>query len=218
MGAAVQKQYLELAGIPILGHVLRSLTRNLQVHELVLVCPSGDEGYCRDRIVEPLGIQKITIITPGGKERQESVFNGLLALSDNIDMAVIHDGARPLLRAEDLMAVVKAALESGAATLAVPVKDTVKLADENLYVKCTLPRERLWLTQTPQAFSYSLLLEAHRKALQTGFKGTDDAALVEALGQPVRIVTGSYMNLKITTKEDLLIAEALMKGYWSDQP
>ena len=211
MGALMPKQYLELAGLPVLGHTLRVLTSSPAVNELVLVCPPGEEDYCRNMILAPLGIPKISAIVPGGKERQESVYNGLLALSAATELVVIHDGARPLLRREHLEAVLAAATEWGAATLAVPVKDTVKLAGANLLVDSTLPRERLWLTQTPQAFAYSLLIKAHRQAMQDGFLGTDDAALVEALGEPVRLVEGSYSNLKITTAEDLLIAEALLE-------
>ena len=210
MGGAVRKQYLELEGIPVLGHVVKTLADNPMVDYLVLVCSPGEEAYCGSIITERLGIQKEIKIVAGGNERQESVLNGLLALSGNTDFAVIHDGARPLLKSEELDLVLDAALKYGAATLAAPVKDTVKMADESGLVIRTLPRESLWLTQTPQVFRYDLIMEAHRQAALAGFKGTDDASLVEAMGEPVYIVTGSYTNIKITTREDLLLAAALM--------
>ena len=212
MNAAVPKQYLELDGVPVLGHVLKTLANSALIDELVLVCLPGEEEYCRNEIVERLGIQKVVGIIPGGNERQESVYNGLLALSDDTEIAVVHDGARPLLKPAELALVVAAALEYGAATLAARVKDTVKLADKDGFVKSTLPREALWLTQTPQAFHYNLIMKAHKQAVQTGFQGTDDASLVEALGEPVRLVTGSYDNLKVTTPEDILLAKALLRS------
>ncbi|MCL2766430.1 MAG: 2-C-methyl-D-erythritol 4-phosphate cytidylyltransferase [Peptococcaceae bacterium] len=210
MNADKRKQYLDMDGIPVLGHVVKTLADSTTVDNLVLVCLPGEEDYCRSVIIEPLGVKKTINIVPGGNERQESVYNGLLALSDDTEIAVVHDGARPLLKAAELDLVVEAALKYRAATLAVPVKDTVKQADEFGFVKSTLARERLWLTQTPQAFSYALILEAHQQAILTGFKGTDDASLVEALGKPVRIVLGSYKNIKITTPDDLLLAAVLV--------
>jgi len=212
MGLAVKKQYLLLEGIPVIGHTLKVIANSPVVHSIVLVTSPGEEAYCKAAIVERLGISKVAAIVPGGSERQESVFNGLLALSTDTGVVVVHDGARPLLRTEELAAVVDAAVKYGAATLAVPVKDTVKLAGGDDFVAGTLPRERLWLTQTPQAFSYRLILEAHHRAMEAKHTGTDDAGLVEMLGQPVKIVAGSYENLKITTPEDLLVASAIIKA------
>ena len=212
MGAATPKQYLELNGRPILSYALKTLADCPSVECLVLVCSPGDEEHCRTNIIERLGIKKSVKIVPGGNERQKSVYNGLLALSDDTDIAVIHDGARPLLKPEDLLRVIEAARQYGAATLAAPAKDTVKVADERGMVVSTLKRESLWLIQTPQAFNYDLIMRAHQQATQTGFKGNDDASLVEVLGEPVSIVTGSYANIKITTQEDLLIATAYLRS------
>ena len=212
MGAAAPKQYLELGGRPIVGYAVKTLADCSIIDNLVLVCSPGDEAYCRTIITEQLGIKKEIEIVAGGNERQESVYNGLLALPADTDVAVIHDGARPLLKPPELSLVVDAAIKYGAATLATPVKDTVKLADGNGFVTSTLNREFLWLIQTPQAFNFSLIMKAHQQAALTGFKGNDDASLVEALGAPVRIVTGSYANIKITTREDLLLAAALLRS------
>jgi len=212
MGLAVKKQFLQLEGIPVIGHTLKVIADSPVVHDIVLVASPGEETYCRRTIVERLGIRKVAAIVPGGSERQESVYNGLLALSADTGIVVIHDGARPLLRPEELSAVVEGAAQYGAATLAVPVKDTVKLAGEEEFVAETLPRERLWLTQTPQAFRHQLIIEAHQRAMRMKYTGTDDAGLVEMLGRPVKIVAGSYENLKITTPEDLLVASAIIKA------
>ncbi|OPY57276.1 MAG: 2-C-methyl-D-erythritol 4-phosphate cytidylyltransferase [Pelotomaculum sp. PtaU1.Bin035] len=212
MGVKTKKQYLLLEGIPVVGRVLKVISDSPVVQSIILVTSPGEEAYCRTAIVERLGIPKIAAIVPGGNERQESVYNGLLALSSDTGIVIVHDGARPLLSPEGLAAVVDAAVNHGAATLAVPVKDTVKLAGEGGFVAGTLPRDRIWLTQTPQAFRYSLILEAHQRALETKQSGTDDAGLVELLGIPVKIVAGSYENLKITTNEDLIIASAIIRA------
>jgi len=210
MGAQVPKQYLPLAGIPLLGHALRVLDTSPVIQSIVLVVAAGEEEFCRKNVVEELGIRKIKAIVTGGRERQDSVYSGILALSPETELVVIHDGARPLLDPTELLAVVETAARYGAATLAAPVKDTVKMAGREGLVAETLPRERLWLTQTPQAFQRDLILRAHLAAREADYLGTDDAGLVERLGHPVKIVPGSYRNIKVTTPEDLIIASALL--------
>jgi 2-C-methyl-D-erythritol 4-phosphate cytidylyltransferase len=210
MGAQVPKQYLLLGGIPLLGHALKVLDSSPVIQSIVLVAGAGEEEFCRKNVVKELGIRKIKAIVTGGRERQDSVYSGILALSPETDLVVIHDGARPLLSSAELLAVVEAAVGYGAATLAVPVKDTVKMAGGDGLVAQTLPRERLWLTQTPQAFRRDLILRAHRAAREANHLGTDDAGLVERLGFPVKLVPGSYRNIKVTTPEDLIIASALL--------
>jgi len=210
MGTETKKQYLSLAGIPVLGHVLKVMEASRVVQDIVIVVGPGEEEYCRSAVVEKLGIKKVRAILPGGKERQDSVYCGLLALSPATGIVVVHDGVRPLLSAGDLEKVAVAAEKHGAVTLAAPVKDTVKLAESDGFVSGTLPRERLWLVQTPQAFRYDLILGAHRRAREDMFTGADDAGLVERLGLPVKIVPGSYENIKITTPEDLVVAAALL--------
>lgn len=211
MGTGVKKQYLILEGIPVLGHVLRVLEKSTVIKSVVVVVGSGEEDYCRVAVVGKLGLKKVAAIVPGGKERQESVYNGLLALSPGTGMVVIHDGARPFLDAKCLQVVVEAAGAYGAATCATPVKDTVKFADGEDFVSRTLPRERLWLVQTPQAFRYDIIFGAHRRARDDKYTATDDAGLVEYLGLPVKIVPGAYSNIKITTPEDLIVASAMIK-------
>ncbi|MDD3652708.1 MAG: 2-C-methyl-D-erythritol 4-phosphate cytidylyltransferase [Desulfotomaculaceae bacterium] len=209
MGTSLKKQFLDLEGTPVVGHVLKVLENSPFVHSVVVVVSPGEEEYCRSEIVVQLGLSKVMAIVPGGNVRQKSVFNGLLALSSDTDIVVVHDAARPLLTPEGLSAVVDAALIYGAAAQAVPVKDTIKMAGEDGFVTETLQRDRLWVAQTPQAFRYRLIIDAHRKAVEAKYTGTDDAVLVERLGQPVKLVAGSYANLKITTPEDLIIVSAI---------
>lgn len=212
MGFSVKKQYLSLAGLPLLGHVLRVLEACPVISGVVVVAAPGEVAFCWELVVGPLGCKKIMAVVAGGQTRQESVYNALAALPPDTNVVVVHDGARPLLGPAEIQNAVECAIRHGAATCAVPVKDTVKLAGADGAVAETLPRERLWLTQTPQAFDFQLLLKAHQWARDAGFAGTDDAVLVEMLGRPVKLVMGSYENFKITTPEDLAMAEAVMAG------
>lgn len=210
MGIKAKKQFLALDGTPLVGYALKILDASSMINSIVVVVSPGDEEYCRTAVVDKLGINKASAIVPGGKERQDSVYNGLLALSNDTDIVVVHDGARPFFSPVILAAVIEAAQTYGAATCAVPAKDTIKLAGEDGFVTGTLPRGRTWLVQTPQAFRYELIIEAHRRAREENFLATDDTALVEALDRPVKIVMGSYDNIKITTAEDLAVAQAII--------
>jgi len=211
MGTGIKKQFLSLDGIPVVGYVLKKLEVSPIIKSIVMVVNPGEEEYCRGAVVDRLGIRKVAAIVPGGKERQDSVYNGLLALSADTGIVVVHDGVRPVIGSGMLQAVVGAAETYGAATCAVPVKDTVKLAGEDGFVTRTLSRDRLWLIQTPQAFRYEIIIEAYRKAQAENFFTTDDAGLVEFLGKPVKIVPGSYKNIKITTPEDLTLVSVFLK-------
>jgi len=211
MGTDTKKQYLDLNGIPVLGHVLKSLEASPVINGVVLTVNPGEEEYCRKAVVDALGLSKVTAIVPGGKERQDSVYNGLLALSGDYGIVVVNDGVRPVIDHAVLRAVVQAAAAHGAAASAVPAKDTVKMAGDDGFVARTLPRESLWLTQTPQAFRYEIIMEAHRRARLEKFFATDDAGLVEFTGQPVKLVPGSYKNIKITTPEDLVMVSIFLQ-------
>lgn len=219
MGMSIKKQYLTLAGVPLLGYALKTMEDSPTVQEIVVVVGPGEENYCCDAVVKKLGLNKIAAIVQGGSERQDSVYNGLLALSPDIDIVVVHDGVRPFLNQDILVEVVAAAQKYGAATCAVPAKDTVKLSDEDKFVTRTLPRDCTWLVQTPQAFRYKLLMTAHRRAQEDNLLVTDDTALVESLGGQVKIIMGAYENIKITTPEDLDVARAIIEtagqgGLW----
>jgi 2-C-methyl-D-erythritol 4-phosphate cytidylyltransferase len=209
MGSAIKKQYLPLCGEPILVRTLQTLVQVDAVERLILVVAEEDMEYVRD-LVDAAGLPKIGAIVPGGKERQDSVQAGLKALADSTEWVFVHDAARPLVSSPEVEKVLSAAREMGAATLGVPVKDTIKRVENGRVVE-TLQRELLWAVHTPQAFRRDWLEEAHRRTAKEGALGTDDASLVEWAGYPVAMVEGSYENLKITTPEDLAIAEMLWR-------
>jgi 2-C-methyl-D-erythritol 4-phosphate cytidylyltransferase len=210
MQAGVNKQYLLLAGRPILAHTLAIFVAHPRIDRICIVVPAEEIDYCRAEIVAGNDLDKVSAIFAGGSTRQDSVSNGLLGCgADSDDLVVIHDGARPLLSATELDALLDAATASGAATLGVPVKDTIKEVKDGVIV-ATPERSSLWQVQTPQAFRYWLILAAHCQARAENFAGTDDAMLVERLNHAVAMVAGSYRNIKITTPEDLAIASALL--------
>lgn len=210
MGGPVRKQYRTLAGRPILAHTLAAVAACPEIEEIVLVAPAEDQEMCRTTVVAPLEISTPVKIVSGGAERQMSVANGLEAISAGIDLVAIHDGVRPFVRPEEFSAILAAAQEHGAAILAVPAADTLKRADNQGRVRETLDRADIWMALTPQAFRLDLLKKSHAAAHRDHVLGTDDAALVERLDQPVHLVPGSRTNLKITTPEDLILAQALL--------
>ena len=209
MNMDINKQYIEIGGKPILARTIEIFENCSQVDEIILVVNSNEIVYCKQNIVDVFGFRKVTAIVAGGDTRQASVYNGLLQLNDSCSIVLIHDGARPFVSEESIIESIAIASEFGCACVAVPVKDTIKSADSNDIVQETLDRSRLWSVQTPQTFRYSLILDAHKKAREAGFSGTDDATLAERLGHPLRLVYGSYYNIKITTEEDLVLAEAI---------
>jgi len=213
MGAGSNKQYLLLDGMPILARTVRTFQQAPFIDAIYLVSPEQEIPLCRSEVVERYGFSKVRAIVAGGAERQHSVRNGLAAIEgiEPDDLVLIHDGVRPFVTEEMLMSAASAARESGAAIVAVPVKDTVKVVRDGV-ITDTPAREQLWLAQTPQAFRFDLIRAAHADAAAQGFLGTDDASLVERQGGEVRIVTGDYRNIKITTPEDMILAEAFLRG------
>ena len=205
-----KKPYLELLDKPILTHTIDVFDQSSVVDTIFVIVDEMDFDACRSVVIEPYGFQKVAGIVPGGGTRQDSVFNGLKVLPEDTDFVVVHDGVRPFVTAEMIFTCLEAATDWGAAIAAVPVKDTIKITDRDGFVVETPDRSELWAIQTPQVFRKDLLIEAHRNAQQKGIQLTDDAALVEQLGLKVKCVMGSYRNLKITTPEDLILAEALM--------
>ncbi|MCK4503089.1 MAG: 2-C-methyl-D-erythritol 4-phosphate cytidylyltransferase [Desulfuromonadales bacterium] len=214
MGGTVSKQYLELVGKPILAHTLTLFENHPQVENIYLIVPCGDIDYCQEQIVERYGFSKVQRIVAGGAERQDSVRNGLQALvEDGFGQPqrpiLIHDGARPLFDSRKLSALIEVVCETGACTIGVPVKDTIKQV-ENSMITASPDRRLLWQVQTPQGFQYQLIDKAFAQADADGFVATDDASLVERLGHTVQMLEGDYRNIKVTTPEDILIAVALL--------
>jgi 2-C-methyl-D-erythritol 4-phosphate cytidylyltransferase len=213
MGAAINKQYLLLNGMPIVAHTIALFEHAPFIDDIYLVTPEPEIPYCREQVVERYAFAKVRNIVPGGAERQHSVLNGLRAVADarDDDVVLIHDGVRPLVPVHVLERALEAAAEHDAALVAVPAKDTVKIVADGI-VRETPPRENIWLAQTPQAFRYGVIRAAHEAADAERFLGTDDSMLVERLGREVHIVPGDYRNIKITTPEDLILAEAFLRG------
>ncbi|MDT8862316.1 2-C-methyl-D-erythritol 4-phosphate cytidylyltransferase [Alkalihalobacillus sp. MEB130] len=208
MKAGKNKQFLELSGEPLIVHTIRLFSEDIYCEEVVLVVNPNEVQMMKD-IVKEYHLTKVTSFVSGGQERQHSVKNGIDSISDD-QIVLVHDGARPFVKKEVIHQLVEKANKMGAVTVAVPVKETIKKVVAEKVVD-TLNREELWSIQTPQAFQLSLLKKAHMQAEKAGMMGTDDASLVEWLGQDVAIVEGDYQNIKLTTPEDVLFAEAILK-------
>lgn len=213
MHSDIQKQYMLLDGRPLIAYALEAFERSC-ADDLVLVTGAGEAEFVQKEILPPLGLTKLRSIVTGGKERYHSVYEGLKALR-NCDYVLIHDGARPLVTEAVISRAVQAAVQNDACVVGMPVKDTIKVADAHGFAESTPDRSLLWQVQTPQAFAYPLVRGAYDRLMadETLQKGiTDDAMVVEHLsGTKVRLVEGSYENLKATTPEDLVLAEALLK-------
>lgn len=217
MESKVQKQYLLLKEKPVLYYSLKCFQES-RVDEVILVVPSGEIEYCRKNIVEKYGFSKVKYVLEGGKERYHSVIQGLSVIKDT-DLVMIHDGARPFLKSEIIERCIEGASRYHACIVGMPVKDTIKVLDKEQRIESTPQRSSLWQVQTPQCFDYSLIREAYRKlekeektAKMTEVSITDDAMVVEYfMDQKVKVVEGSYQNIKITTPEDMIVANAFLE-------
>ncbi|MEH7383213.1 2-C-methyl-D-erythritol 4-phosphate cytidylyltransferase [Bacillus sp. JJ1533] len=211
MNAGKNKQFIELKAIPVIIHTLRVFEHDPMCSGIILVI-NKDEQSIFEELIQTHHIKKVVSLVQGGSERQYSVYNGLQAVKDT-DIVLVHDGARPFLKQTHVHELVNVATEKGAAVLAVPVKDTIKRASRDLYVEETVERSSLWAIQTPQAFHVSILQEAHEMAKKEDFLGTDEASLVERIPKQVYIVKGDYLNMKLTTPDDLVFAEAILQNW-----
>jgi len=212
MGHDLPKPYLPLAGKPILAHTLGIFEKIKEIREVTLVVHPEELGYCQEKVISRYGFKKVLRLVPGGKERQDSVYNALKALKneDDLEIVLVHDGVRPFVQPEQICRVIQAARSHGAAVLGLPAQDTLKTVNSDGEIRQTLERKDIWQIQTPQAFQAALLHRAFVEAYSRDFYGTDEASLVEALQQPVLVVPGSPLNLKITTPDDLALAEAIL--------
>ncbi len=211
IGQKTPKQFLNLLGQPVLAHTLLPFESVQEISEVIVLLPKGWEEHCRREIIEKYDFKKVSKLISGGKERQDSVYRGLKETSAKSDLIVIHDGVRPLVTKTMIEASLTTASTYGAAVVAVPLADTLKKVVSGHLIKETLKREGLWLAQTPQTFRRDILLKAYDAAFSDGFYGTDDAALMERAGFEVRVVPGAITNLKVTTPEDLRLAEIFLR-------
>ena len=208
----LDKLFAPLGGLPLLAHSAMAFNESPLVRAIVIAASAHNLGDVQ-RLVRNLGLEKVGSVVEGGARRQDSVLNALQELNGS-DIVLVHDGARPFVDESMIERAISTASKSSASTAAVPVKDTIKVANPDMTVSDTPARDSLWAAQTPQAFAYDLLLEAHSLV---DYDVTDDAAMIEAIGHPVHLFIGSYDNIKVTTPEDLHIAEAILRSRRREQ-
>lgn len=211
MGGAVKKQYILLRGKEVLARTVDVFEACEFIDEIIVVVSKDEIDYVKEKIVEAYNYSKIEKIIAGGAERQDSVYNGLKAADKNTDYVIVHDGARPFITKEVILKCLEKAKETGASIVGVPVKDTIKICNAKTHiVEQTPDRNTLWTIQTPQIFSFELLMRAYEHALAHKLQVTDDSMIAEAFGKEVYITQGEYSNIKVTTPEDLIIGEAII--------
>lgn len=210
MGGSVKKPFLQIHGKPIFLHTIERFSQIETISEIIVVVGEAEIIYLREQWQDALDACKVKKIITGGKRRQDSVYNGLCETGTDVEIVLIHDIVRPLVRKEQIEAVIHKVKESHAAILAAPMKATVKEAGSDLCIRRTVPRNNLWMAQTPQGFNRELILKVFNQFNDVGREFTDDAQMVEKAGHPVYIVPGTDENIKITTPEDMRIAEALL--------
>ena len=215
MNSAVQKQYMQLLEYPVLYYSIKTFEESL-VDEIILVTGMDEQEYCKKEFIEKYGFHKVQKIVSGGKERYHSVYEGLKAAGDS-DYVFIHDGARPFVTTDIIARTLAGAKEYGACVAGMPVKDTIKIINEQGFTVQTPARDKVWMMQTPQTFSYPLILDAYMKLIEQEQLGhkidvTDDAMVLERVGKiQSKMVNGAYENIKITTPSDLQFAEYLQQ-------
>lgn len=210
MGTEISKQFLPLGGKEILAHTVQKFEKAKNIRDIILVT-GADSLQDVQEMAQEYGWEKIVSIVAGGKERQDSVWNGLQQVAADTEIILIHDGVRPFVTEDILNISIETALEMGGCVAGVPAKDTIKVCDGENIAIATPDRSTLWQIQTPQTFRKERIVKAYEQAKEDGFVGTDDASFAEHCGYPVKVIMGSYRNIKITTKEDLIIGEAFLK-------
>jgi len=205
----VNKQYLKLGDRPLLAHTLEVFANNNKIDQIVVVVKKEEMDYCQKKILNKYGFENLKLVA-GGETRQQSVYAGLMAFSPAINHVIIHDGARPLISKDLLNKVIKKLSKYKALTTAIPVKDTIKIVNKESFVQKTPNRDSLRAIQTPQAFEYDLIYEAHEN-FDGKAKATDDASLVENMGYKVKVIRGENSNIKITTPIDLVYAQNILR-------
>ena len=209
MNMGINKQFIKLKGKEIIAYTIEKFYNNSNIEDIVVVVKEDEAEFFDKEIIEKYNFKNIKIAY-GGKERQDSVYNGLKLLDKKCDIVLIHDGARPFVSDKIIDNSIEKVKEHKAIVVGVPVKDTIKVIDNDKNIVDTPNRSVLWAVQTPQTFSYKILIDAYEDAFKSGFYGTDDAMLVERIGYKVKMIEGSYNNIKITTQEDLNVSSQLL--------
>ena len=215
MGGGIPKQYGNLGGMSILARSVKAFADLKEIYQITIVTNEDFIERCRSELFNLGLMSKVREILPGGQERQDSIYNAVRRLPEDVDLVLVHDGVRPFVKGELIRRTIEVAKVHGAAVVAVPVKDTIKMVEENLLTK-TLDRRRLYSVQTPQGFRRAMLVRAYDEAYRKNYYGTDDAFLVEKTGEKIYVVKGDYNNIKITTMEDILFGEAILSGQIED--
>lgn len=208
MGANISKQYIELMGKPILYYTIKRFLSSKDIDKIVLVLPKDEIDYCKEKVIDRYSL-KVDLIVEGGKERQDSVINALDKLADD-EIVLIHDGARPFVSQRIISEGIKYAKIYGAAAPGVMPKDTIKIKDDNSFSLSTPDRNTLVAIQTPQVFKLDIIKDCHKRIKAENIRVTDDTMVVEAYGNKVYLYEGDYTNIKVTTPEDLILAEKLI--------
>ncbi len=214
VGEDIPKQFLSILDKPIIFYSLEVFDRCSEIDSIYLVLPDEKINYFKEELLPKFPISKLRKIVSGGETRQNSTFNGFQAIPKEVEIVVIHDVARPFVRNEMIRKSIFVAREVGSAIVASPATDTIKEVDENCRVQKTLDRKKLFQVQTPQTFRYSLLEKAFEASFSDNFQATDEAGLIERIGEPIQVIESDSTNLKITTPSDLVLAESLLKNFF----
>lgn len=206
----INKQFIPIQEKPVLMHALERFALISEINQIIILIRDGEQEAV-EKIIKKVKFTQQVSITVGGQERQDSIAMGLRAMDEKTEIVLTHDGARPFVSLEEIQSIIRGAINYGACCLMTPMKDTVKISDDGSWSRVTPDRSKLFAIQTPQGFKRSILEQAYRQAYEENYYGTDDCSLVEKAGYRVRLIRGSYNNIKITTPEDLLIAEILGK-------
>jgi len=211
MGAAVPKQFLDLCGIPILARTIEIFDKSPEIADIILAIPDGYEQYVRENILGPRNFGKCRSVVTGGRDRMASVYAGIRAASGDTEILIVHDGVRPFTSGREISRVIAGAGRYGACAPAVRLKETLKYCPDGDFAEATPDRDEFRLIQTPQAFRFEIIKEAYEYAVGNGLYASDDASVAEMIGVKTYLVDGNYDNIKITTVEDTIFAEAMVK-------
>ena len=212
MGTELAKPFIEIAGKAILNHTIEKFINIHGLKQVIIVASTQNVPVVRDLISDYTHTDVHILVVEGGKERQDSIYNALQEIDNDIELVMVHDAVRPFVKSSEVLRCIESAVEYGAAVLAIPVRDTIKSVGAENFVEVTPDRSKLWQVQTPQVFKRELLINAYEQAMKEGFAGTDDSSLVEAFGGKVKVVEGEMSNFKITYPIDLKMAEQIIGG------